>query len=914
MSSGSSSDMERQCDTCGKLVPISFMREETGTCMFCFQIGLEYEMAKSSGRTQLFDAFSASNKRVNELLGLKMVIEASNAPADNAASLPKRAKVVPEKKNTVVETKKKEPKIVTNDVTMDKEQILTRVLGSTDAVRYDAHLKHYVYKCTEPGCHFVGQHLERHLLVHVSEFDAKRTTNIRKTQYKYIINNSKAGRRKAYPCIYCPEVPTNISSHLKKHVGTHPELDDAEQRNVISEQCRVLGENLIYGSLKSRNMVGGKKIPQPLPVLPVDREYFKKAKVLTQKEKLAIKKENVKLLGEEVLHYDNACDLLDDFEDYQIRANLIKPNQAKTNKVQITRVWKAIDKEMSVFPVNHLGDFDRVQCRFFNQNLTALSDFNCMERLEQDEHIKEHGRPLQASSLNSHLLIILNLLETIHKKNIYCGMRNERFAIFKSNSGEIVKQLNRAITERKVQYREMKSRNVLTKEQLKCWGKSTWVKNITNTLKQLHEDHESVYVTPLLATSIRDHIMFLLTLTSGLRSSNLMELTIKDLIAVTDDEHIVDHKLMANEKYKTSYVYGTKYISLCPTKYTMLKIYETILRPLLIEDGLQNNQETRNPRKRFLFVSQDALPERAMKQSVISKCVKRALLRGLDDNEISKQQANMVSPSLIRASVATMLHRAGKIDNLEHFCNSFMKHNPKTGLKHYILEGAATEKVLQYTMDIVDVFGLGDETNEDIKMLSKEFEKVADCKHDLQAGVSARLSTISTETGATYQDKKLISHINAANSLNDAVDFTLQPQLVLTQAEVPNEGGEEEEEDIEWDGAQSFKVCKPGDIYVFRTLHNRFDRRHVLVLSHIIRYIIVGSEHISKGQMQRCFTNCEGEQIPYIALFLANMEKTMGIIKAIHRKFHANPANEVLYNNFKKEGKAVIDLYRKSLR
>ena len=61
--------------------------------------------------------------------------------------------------------------------------------------------------------------------------------------------------------------------------------------------------------------------------------------------------------------------------------------------------------------------------------------------------------------------------------------------------------------------------------------------------------------------------------------------------------------------------------------------------------------------------------------------------------------------------------------------------------------------------------------------------------------------------------------------------------------------------------------------------------------------------------MERCFRNCEGQQIPYIALFLANMEKTMGIIKAMHRKFHSNPSNEVHYNNFKKEGKLVIDLY-----
>ena len=81
-----------------------------------------------------------------------------------------------------------------------------------------------------------------------------------------------------------------------------------------------------------------------------------------------------------------------------------------------------------------------------------------------------------------------------------------------------------------------------------------------------------------------------------------MELTIKDLIEVTDDEHIVNHKLMSNDKYKTSYVYGTKYISWCPTKYTMLKIYEGLLRPHLIEDALQSTEETRNPQEKGTFL------------------------------------------------------------------------------------------------------------------------------------------------------------------------------------------------------------------------------------------------------------------------------------------------------------------------
>ena len=186
-----------------------------------------------------------------------------------------------------------------------------------------------------------------------------------------------------------------------------------------------------------------------------------------------------------------------------------------------------------------------------------------------------------------------------------------------------------------------------------------------------------------------------------------MELTLKDVAEIKDDEHIGDYKVMSNHIYKTSYVYGTKFISMCPTKYLMLKIYVDVLRPMLLKDEVKNCGKCRDLRNRLLFITQDANPEEKMKQSVIAKCVKRAVVKGQEKSEISEEQINMLSPSTIRASIAAMLHKAGKIENLKHLCNSFMKHNPKTGLKHYILEGAATEKVLQYTMDVVDVFGLG---------------------------------------------------------------------------------------------------------------------------------------------------------------------------------------------------------------
>ena len=60
--SSSSCDVEPECDTCGKMVPLSFIRVDTGTCMFCYQIELEHEVASScsQGSNRLYEAMNAS--------------------------------------------------------------------------------------------------------------------------------------------------------------------------------------------------------------------------------------------------------------------------------------------------------------------------------------------------------------------------------------------------------------------------------------------------------------------------------------------------------------------------------------------------------------------------------------------------------------------------------------------------------------------------------------------------------------------------------------------------------------------------------------------------------------------------------------------------------------------------------------
>ena len=167
-----------------------------------------------------------------------------------------------------------------------------------------------------------------------------------------------------------------------------------------------------------------------------------------------------------------------------------------------------------------------------------------------------------------------------------------------------------------------------------------------------------------------------------------------------------------------------------------------------------------------------------------------------------------------------------------------------------------------------------------MKILNDKLKNVSLPKTELHAGISCRLSTISTENRQRYDDDKLISHIN---SIDLGVDFEVQLSVIIEPCvAAEEEESEEEEEEKEWDGAEGFRLFQPGDYYVFRTFNKIFDRCHTAVLACIIRYLLVSTEHINKGRFERCLKNCEEENIPFISIFLKNIDRTMDIIKSMH--------------------------------
>lgn len=70
---------------------------------------------------------------------------------------------------------------------------------------------------------------------------------------------------------------------------------------------------------------------------------------------------------------------------------------------------------------------------------------------------------------------------------------------------------------------------------------------------------------------------------------------------------------------------------------------------------------------------------------------------------------------------------ANQIPDLEGFARDFMKHQKSTSLKHYIVEGVAANKVIEYSLGITKLYqidGLNDEEESETKQLIEKMKKV----------------------------------------------------------------------------------------------------------------------------------------------------------------------------------------------
>ena len=147
-----------------------------------------------------------------------------------------------------------------------------------------------------------------------------------------------------------------------------------------------------------------------------------------------------------------------------------------------------------------------------------------------------------------------------------------------------------------MEIREKKAENILTPEETINYGKSVHVQQLVRKLKALKSNNK-LSISKRMAIDTRDFLMFMISIGNGLRSSNVLNLTIFDFNRAIEDPDFKGAKILQNKIYNTSIFYRTKFIVLEYDLHEMLTIYIVHLRPLLITDEMEDDE------KRYLFTS-----------------------------------------------------------------------------------------------------------------------------------------------------------------------------------------------------------------------------------------------------------------------------------------------------------------------
>lgn len=176
-------------------------------------------------------------------------------------------------------------------------------------------------------------------------------------------------------------------------------------------------------------------------------------------------------------------------------------------------------------------------------------------------------------------------------------------------------------------------------------------------------------------------IMLTLCYTNALRASNLINMTLQEVLSAKRDKIIKDAFVFMNQKYKVSIIYGSKLILAPEDLYNQIKLYMEHLRPKLIDDKHRLNRE------RYLFVSskQDSSDSKAvpLQHNTLAWCLTATCERSGVFENVADSIIKRMSTSRIRLSVITELVCLGE-DSLDNIAYSFGKHTKEVCKKFHV--------------------------------------------------------------------------------------------------------------------------------------------------------------------------------------------------------------------------------------
>lgn len=125
------------------------------------------------------------------------------------------------------------------------------------------------------------------------------------------------------------------------------------------------------------------------------------------------------------------------------------------------------------------------------------------------------------------------------------------------------KKLNPFIKQRKVTAGREKVRYLLFPAHFIKYGQSTAIQDLLNCYDQFKNaapTQVSKKLTRTFAVPFRDYLITSLVIGNGLRASNVIQLHLKDFKEYKVVKDYAGYKVITNDKYKTSTIYGEKFI------------------------------------------------------------------------------------------------------------------------------------------------------------------------------------------------------------------------------------------------------------------------------------------------------------------------------------------------------------------
>ena len=464
------------------------------------------------------------------------------------------------------------------------------------------------------------------------------------------------------PCESCSEWHQRLDTHLKTN-AFHSHITSVQRKETVEtmrekywENCKrnpsetsdkqmVCPEEQETMEKEQNEVLVRRAVYQPVAKFAnISINYTPgTSKALTDEMKIKCKITHDDFL---TIFFNNAEELLSEFQRQMASSGHTKDNTVQ-HRNQVELIWSTLDEGMQIFPQCALG------------NIHLFRDFYHRPFFRM---INKKGG-VQVGILPARYVSFGFFPQFLRKQQIFARISRSQLTVLSQAIEDFSKELNPLIKQGKVEVRLLKRENLLFADHFIRYGRSPFIQK---GIKMVSNSHKGF--TKTFAINFRDYLITSLVINNGLRGSNIIELTLVDVKEASAVTGYKGHRVITNQNYKTSTIYGEKFIIASNQLYDHLIFYLENLRPIVLK--------TLSSR---LFVPSSN--SNKMSQKNVSSSLTSSLTNA---NVLNSKEYPRVSCTRIRCALATFACDDGGFE-MGYFAKHFMKNRESTTSLHYNL-------------------------------------------------------------------------------------------------------------------------------------------------------------------------------------------------------------------------------------